>query len=78
MQEPLSSRRFTRLYNITLQRNASVAKLGARNNGNWNYNFLWQMTLFVWEENLLLNLLRILETANVVEKGRLLGVVGCK
>lgn len=48
---------FERLFQISNSKNHTIAEMGSWCNGNWSWNFSWRRTLFVWEENLLLELL---------------------
>jgi hypothetical protein len=51
---------FSRLYNISIQKNASVFELGNWNSGQWRWDLRWRRVFFEWEEDLLRQLEQII------------------
>lgn len=48
---------FERMFQISNFKNHTIAEMGSWCNGSWSWNFNWRRSLFVWEENLVLELL---------------------
>lgn len=71
------SNTFHMLYDISLMKEAKVDQMGIWRDGEWCWNFIWRRRLFVWEENMLGNMLDILNLkrikANVVDSWCWLG-----
>lgn len=59
--------RFERLFQISENKNAFVADLGSWSNGRWVWNLTWRRTFFVWEEDLLSELMSISEVLDIKE-----------
>jgi hypothetical protein len=54
--------RFPRLFSLSLQNESTVAELRWVELGIMNWNLLWRRRLFVWEENLVYDLLEAIST----------------
>jgi hypothetical protein len=59
--------KFPRLYGISVQQEALVCDVGRWENGVWLWGWLWRRNLFVWEENLMQQLLDLLSQVTVSE-----------
>ncbi|MCH80638.1 putative ribonuclease H protein [Trifolium medium] len=59
--------RFPRLYSISIQQAATVAEIYTNNAPN-QWNLLWRRRLFVWEEELLLQLLQLIATTILLDR----------
>lgn len=59
------SNTFRRLNNISLMKEAKVEQMGMWRDGKWCWKFNWRRRLFVWEEELLANMMDILNLKTV-------------
>lgn len=55
-----------RLFSIFQSNEATVAQMGEWRNGTWYWNLSWRRRLFLWEEDLLTNLLKLVEEQNIL------------
>lgn len=58
---------FPRFFVISVQQNSLISEMGQWEEGIWRWNFVWTRQLFVWEEQLVLELLQIIEQFSLVE-----------
>jgi hypothetical protein len=57
--------RFPRLYSISIAKDVMVAEAGLRENDNWRWALDWRRNLFVWEHDLLNELMLILNAVSL-------------
>jgi hypothetical protein len=57
--------RFPRLYSISISKDVKVADAGFRLNDNWRWALDWRRNLFVWEQDLVNELMLILNAVSV-------------
>jgi hypothetical protein len=56
---------FPRLFSISCQKENLISQVGGWTNDGWVWNLKWRRQLFIWEEELLSNLLNIIGSANL-------------
>jgi hypothetical protein len=57
--------RFPRLFGISTQKEALVSEMGCWENGVWRWELLWRRNFFVWEEELVDELMEVLALATI-------------
>jgi hypothetical protein len=57
--------RFPRLFGISVQKDFFVCDVGGWEFGEWRWNLVWRRNFFVWEEQLLQDLLNLLAVARM-------------
>ncbi|MCH94887.1 hypothetical protein A2U01_0015856 [Trifolium medium] len=56
---------YSRLFQVSQQRDSKVGEMGNWVNGEWKWDLLWRKELFVWEEDLLENLMGTLNVFHI-------------
>jgi hypothetical protein len=59
--------RFPRLFSVSTQKDSFVAELKGTGAGSGNWNFVWRRRLFVWEENLVEDLIEVVNSMVLTE-----------
>jgi hypothetical protein len=58
---------FPRLFGISTQKEAMISDVGWWDNGVWRWGLMWRRNFFVWEENLLVELLNVVSQVTLSE-----------
>lgn len=66
LDQDILSVTFQRLFNISTKKEATIAQMGDWRNGAWTWSSTWRRPLFVWEEELLFDLLGNLNRVTIL------------
>lgn len=58
---------FSRLYNASTNKEGRLSDLGFWREGNWSWNLQWRRRFFLWEEQILVDLMQVISQCSVHE-----------